>query len=103
MSLKNELEYEHFKSLMVLDKKGTDRDYQPYWVTKQPWIKDRKMMVDNKSAVIGIMNSTLRKLNKNPKWREIYEGQLLAVLERGQAREVSESKLNDWIESGGKT
>ena len=100
MSQRNGREYEHFQSLMVLDKIGTKSDPGPYWVTKQLRIKDRDTMVDNKSAVLGIMNSTLRKLYKNSKWREIYNRQLLDLLERGYAREVSESVLNNWIESG---
>ena len=87
---------------MVLDKKGTETGPRPYWVTKQPWIKDRDTMIDNKAAVLRVMNSTLRKLNKNPKWREIYEQQLLDPLERGFAREVSEKELTDWTEFFGK-
>ena len=71
MSLKHEKEYEYFKSVMVLDKKGTETDQGPYWVTKQPWIKDRETLVDNRAAVLGVMNSTMRKLSKNPNWREI--------------------------------
>ena len=52
-------------------------------------------MIDNKAAVLGVMNSTLRKLNKNPKWQEIYEWQLFDLLEIGFARKVSEKELTD--------
>ena len=55
MSLKTEKEYEHFKSLMVLDKNGTADDPGPYWVTKQPWIADKNNLIDNRSAVLGVM------------------------------------------------
>ena len=48
------------------------------------------------------MNSTMRKLSKNPKWREIYERQLLDLLERGFTREVTEKELSDWTGSQGK-
>ena len=56
MSLKTEKEYEHFKSLMVLDKNGTANDPGPYWVTKQPWIADKNNLIDNRVAVLGVMN-----------------------------------------------
>ena len=73
MSLKYEKKYEYFKSLIVLDDKGTETDQGPYWVTKQPWIKERETPIDNRAAVLGVMNSTIRKLSKNLKWWEIYE------------------------------
>ena len=95
MSLKHKKEYEYFKSLMVFDKKGADMDPGPYWITKQPWIKDKETLVDNRAAVLGVINSTMRKLCKNLKWREIYEQQLLDLQERGFAREVSEKELSD--------
>ena len=58
MSLKQKRKYDYFKSLMVLDKRGTDFDLRPYQVTKQPWIRDRDMLIIKKDAVVGIMNST---------------------------------------------
>ena len=95
MSLKEERDLEHFESLMHLDEKGTKEDPGPYWVTKQPWIVDKENLVDNKPAVLGVMNSTKRKLDKEPGWRSIYERQLLDLLDRGFAREVSDAELND--------
>ena len=68
ISLKQEREYNYFKSLMTLDKKGTKSNSRPYWVTRQPWIQDGETLINNRDAVLGIMNSTLRKLCKNPSW-----------------------------------
>ena len=48
------------------------------------------------------MNSTLKKLSRDPTWKEIYEAQLLELLKRGFAREVTEKELNDWRGNGGK-
>ena len=101
MSLKDEKEYEHFRSLMVLDEEGSKSDPGPYWVTKQPWLLDKNTLVNNKPAVLGVMNSTMKKLNKEPQWRNIYECQLLDLIDRGFAREVSEAELDDWIWKGG--
>ena len=44
-------EYKYFKSMRVMDGKGTETDCGPYWVTRQPWIKDRDTMIDNKAVV----------------------------------------------------
>ena len=68
MSLKDKKDLEHFKSLMYLDKKGTKKDPGPYWVTTFPWIKNKEDLTHNKSAVLGVMNSTRKKLDKEPSW-----------------------------------
>ena len=103
MSLKDEKDFEHFKSLMYLDKVGTEKDPGPYWVTRFPWIKNKEDLPYNKSAVLGVMNSTRRKLDKEPSWRSIYEKQLLDLLDKGFAREVSDQELSQWVDNGGKT
>ena len=59
--------------------------------------------MDNKPAILGVMNSTKAKLNRKPEWRTIYEKQLLYLLDRGFAREVLDVELQDWIQKGGKT
>ena len=58
---------------------------------------------NNKSAVLSFMNSTKRKLRKNPLWEEVYENQLKDLISRGFVREVTEDELVDWIKEGGKT
>ena len=56
MSLKEEKELEHFESLMYFKEQGTSKDPGPYWVTKQPWKVNKETLVDNKPAVLGVMN-----------------------------------------------
>ena len=53
----------HFESLMYLEEQGTVNNLGPYWVTRQPRRIDKENLVDNKPAVLGIMNSTKSKLN----------------------------------------
>ena len=102
MSIKDEKEYEHFKTLMHLDQKGSVDDPGPYWVSSLPWILDKTELIDNKPAVLGVMNSTMRKLSKDPEWKKIYENQLLDLVKKGFAREVPEEELENWIKDGGK-
>ena len=102
MSLKEDRELEHFESLMYLEEQGTAKDPGPYWVTRQPWKIDKENLVDNKPAILGVMNSTKAKLNRKPNWRAIYEKQLLDILDRGFTREVLEEELHNWIQKEAK-
>ena len=76
MSLKDEKEYKMFRDNMFLDEVGTPEDPGPYWRTTYPWLIPKEDLVDNYAAVLGVMNSTARKLDKDPIWRATYEQQL---------------------------
>ena len=54
---------------------------------------------NNFPAVLGVMNSTARKLDKNIEWRKIYEKQLLDLVQCKFAREISVSELSSWQEN----
>ena len=60
---------------MHLDISGTEDDPGPYWRTKFPWTVEPSDLIDNKKAVLAVMRSTLKKLEKNQEWRDIYEAQ----------------------------
>ena len=103
MSLKEERDLEHFESLMYLEEKGTVNDPVPYQVMRQRWKIDREILEDNKSAVLGVRNSSKTKLGRKPDCRSVYERQLLDLLDKGFTREVSEAELEKWIKNSGKT
>ena len=44
----------------------------------------------------------MKKLNKEPHWRKVYEQQLLDLIENKFAREVTDDELGKWVEDGGK-
>ena len=81
---------------------GTAEDPGPYWRTTYPWLILKHDLVDNNGAVLGVMNSTAKKLERNPEWRAIYEKQLTDLIDNGFAQEVSEDELGDWVKGGGK-
>ncbi len=58
--------------------------------------------MDNKAAVLGVMNSTKRKLDKDPTWKEVYETQLRDLIKKGFAREVLDEEIVNWKKNGGK-
>ena len=102
MSIKEEREYYRFKSLMYLDKCGNKDDPGPYWRTEFPWTIEPDDLVDNKAAVAAVMYATEKKLGRNPEWRETYEQQLHALVEKGFAREISQADIDAWVGRGGK-
>ena len=102
MSLKDEREYEIFSSKLSYDVKGTREDPGPYWRASYPWLLPKEDLIDNKPAVLGVMNATARKLSKDPSWRDIYETQLKDLVARGFAREISEEEISIWKKNGGK-
>ena len=65
MSIREEKEYEKFKTLMFLDTEGSETDPGPYWRTGYPWTVEPEDLVNNKAAVAAVMHSTERKLNFN--------------------------------------
>lgn len=103
MSIKEEKEYERFKSLMYLDVTGSEEDPGPYWRTKFPWTVEPSDLIDNKRAVSAVMRFTLKKLEKNLEWRTIYETQLRALVDKKFASEISEQDIHSWEAKGGKT
>ena len=103
MSIKDEKEYEKFRSLMYLDSSGTIDDPGPYWRTGFPWTIEPSDMTDNKAAVAAVMHATEKKLRKNTEWRDVYELQLRTLLEKGFAREVTIDEIKAWELKGGKT
>ena len=102
MSLHDEREYAKFRDNLVYDEVGTEEDPGPYWKTKLPWNINKMELVDNKPAVIGVMNATKKKLAKDPEWEMVYEAQLRELIDKGFAREIPQTELNSWVNSGGK-
>ena len=103
MSIREEKDYDRFKSLMFLDEVGTCEDPGPYWRTEFPWTIEPEDLIDNKAAVAAVMHATERKLDKNPIWRQKYEEQLLALVEKKFAREITLAEIENWKKNGGKT
>ena len=104
MSLSEERKYADFQARMKYDKKGTETDPGPYFVvTHFPYVIPKEELIDNYPAVIRVMESTARKLEKSPSWRKIYETQLKDLVGRGFAREVCQQEIIDQKKKGGKT
>lgn len=95
MSLKDEREYLDMQSRMRYDAEGR------CWWVKFNWTVPKEALINNKPAVMRVMEATKRKLDKNPEWRDIYEMQLKDLIERGVAREILDDELDNHVKSGG--
>ena len=100
MSLKDEKAYAEFANNLRFEEIGTAEDPGPYYVSKFPWAVDRNSLPNNLPAVIGVMNATKRKLQQDPEWEDVYEAQLRTLIDKGWAREVSDSELQGWKDAG---
>ena len=103
MSLKDEKEYNKMLEKMIYDEDGTKDDPGPYWRVSYVWLDPRESLPENYKAVLGVMNSTARKLGKDPAWREVYENQLRDLVKNKFAREISEKELYEWKMKGNKS
>ena len=100
MTIKKEPLHQSFKELMRLDPEGTKTNPGPYWVSKLPWTRKKEDMISNRHAVLGVMNTTKRALAKNNEWKQVYKSQLLALVEKGFARELLTEDLKNWTDKG---
>ena len=103
MTIKEEKLYKRFKDNMRLEMDGSPQDPGPYWVTSYPWSIPREDLGDNYPAVLGVMNATAKKLDKDPKWRELYEKQLRDLVDMNFAVEVNQQEYRDWVKAGNKS
>ena len=77
------------------DKEGTPNYPGLYWRIKLPWILDTNELVENKAGVVEVMNATIKKLERDSQWQEIYEQQLKDLLTKGFTQEVSYFELKE--------
>ena len=90
MSLADERKYADFKERMSYNEEGSVEDPGPYFVVEKfPFIIPKENLIDNYPAVLRVMNSTTKKLEKDKSWRKVYESQLRDLVGRGFAKEVS--------------
>ena len=102
MSIKEEREYEVIRSNLEYDAIGTQADPGPYFRSSLPWEIDKSNLGNNRSAVLGTLNATLKRIEKDPIWRKTYDEQLQVLIDKGYARKVSKEELDSWILAGKK-
>ena len=51
-------------------------------------------MVDNLPAVLGVIQATKCKIEKNLYWEKVYESQLQELIDKGYTKEVSDKDIS---------
>lgn len=66
------------------------------WRTSYPWKKDPRTLPNNRSAVLSTLHRMETKLRKDKHLASVYHNQIIDMLDRGVAREVSQEELNQY-------
>ena len=88
MSLKDEQEHDLIESKITFDVESGR------WVAAYPWIKEPKLLTNNRSIAAAILRSTERRLLRNSEQAALYSRQIQDMLDRGAARKVTEEELS---------
>ena len=87
MFLKDEAEFNMIESKLQFDmSKGR-------WVAKYPWIRSPTELSNNRKVAIAVMKSTERRLSRNEDHKVMYNKQIIDMIDRNAAREVTEEEL----------
>ena len=90
MTLKDERELEMIERGLEFDPdKGR-------WQAEYPWIKDPSMLKNNRRVVLAKLQSTERRLAKNPEYQVEYSKQIQELLDRKAARMVTNEELRNY-------
>ena len=101
MSLKTEKLYRECQKNLVYKPDGLPGDPGPFFQTTYQWDTPREDLVPNFPAVEATRKRTLKKLEKDPTWHDMYDQQLQTLLDKGFARELDDGELDSWKAGGG--
>ena len=66
------------------------------WMIPYPWQKDPKNLPNNKQQAEKKLESTERRLKKNPHMAEAYDGQMAEMVKLGFARKLSQEEVSSY-------
>lgn len=90
MSLKEEEE------LNLIEDSVTFNEQSGRWVAKYPWIKDPKLLPNNRCLALATLKSTEQRLLRNLDHSQLYKRQINDMIDRGAARIVTDSELANY-------
>ena len=67
-----------------------------FWEATYPWIKDPRELPDNKFIVNKMLQSTEKRIMKNPKYAQIYGKQIRDMLDREVARKLTHEEIENY-------
>ena len=87
MTIKEEREYN------IIDEKITYDSENKKWQAEYPWLRDPMALPNNRSAVLGILKATEKRLEKLPHRGEKYQQQIEDMLSRKVCRKLSRKEM----------
>ena len=67
---------------------------EDHFEAKYPWIKDPKLLPNNYSVALKRLQTLEKRLSKDPKTCDVYNEQILNMLKRKVARELTDEDAN---------
>jgi hypothetical protein len=89
-SFKEEQELDMIRSNLKYDEQNQ------CWVTSYPWLIEPEQLPNNYQVALATLKSTENTLTKDAEWAKVYGDQILDMLERGVAVELSKGQLDKW-------
>ena len=84
------------RELKLIERNLSFDDQNNVWTANYPWIKDPSNLPDNKSIAIKMLESTEKRLLKNPDHAKIYQEQIQDMISRNVARKLTAEEINSY-------
>ena len=69
---------------------------QKCWIASYPYLHPRETLRGTKEVAMKSLLSTEKTLKKDPLWGEVYNSQIVDMVERGAARRVSKEEMGQY-------
>ena len=96
MTLQEEKEVAIMEDCLTHKPEGDEHSAAPHWDTKYPYMMNPASLPDNYASVRGVLGSTLRRLERDHKWKEVYAAQIEDLVNREAARKLTEEEVKSW-------
>ena len=90
------LSLKEHRELNVIKSKLSYNESKQEWSASYPFIKDPSILSNNYETTLKVLKRRERKLNNDPKGKELYNGQVQDFVKRGVIRKMTEKELQNW-------
>ena len=96
MTLREEKEHDQIKDCLLFKPNGDNHTAEPHWDAKYPYLLNPNQLPGNFHAVKAVLYSTLRRLERDSSWKDIYGSQIKDMVDRKAARKLSIKEIENW-------
>ncbi|KAK3737988.1 hypothetical protein QZH41_001003 [Actinostola sp. cb2023] len=84
------------RELKLIEQNLSFNSKENIWTAHYPWIKDPVNLPNNKVVAVKMLESTERRLLKNPEHAKVYQEQIQDMVKRNVARKLTTDDLNTY-------